>query len=387
MNKFTNFRVEFHILQSFPVSCLNRDDAGLPKTAIVGGVERARVSSQCWKRAVRLELRNQGVVIAERTKLVAQKIAEACRVLGAPADQAEICGTAIAKLLNSGKEKKDNPSKGKKDKEKKNDKKTAEAVEEAADEQAAEEQKDGKKDVLLFISNAEAQAIAAACVKEENGVTTARVPVDTKVDELFDGRNTPLDGLDIALFGRMVASVPELNMEAAASFAHAISTHEASFEMDFFTAVDDRAGSTKHLDSLGFNSATYYRYISLDLGQLAENLHTEEIGEAVRAFVKALFIAYPAARQSTMTAMCPWNYAIVTLRKGQGIQLPFNAPVRPKTGEDMVTASIDALNERFDKVVRMYGSLFGLKSQFRIGTEEGSIDTLLADLDGQIRTI
>ena len=262
---------------------------------------------------------------------------------------------------------------------------------EVAEGQATEEQRDGKKDVLLFISNAEARAIAAACVKKENGVTTAKVPVDTKVDELFDGCNTALDGLDIALFGRMVANAPELNMEAAASFAHAISTHKVSSEVDFFTAVDDLDNADPgagHMGFLEFNSATYYRYVSLDLGQLAENLHTEEIGDAVRAFVKALFIACPAARQSTMTAMCPWNYAVVTLRKGQGIQLPFNAPVRlAKPGEDMVTASVNALNERFDKIVRMYGSLFGLKSQFRIGTEEGSIDTLLADLDGQIKTI
>lgn len=47
---FRNTRIEFHILQSFPVTCLNRDDVGAPKSAIVGGVSRARVSSQCWKR-------------------------------------------------------------------------------------------------------------------------------------------------------------------------------------------------------------------------------------------------------------------------------------------------------------------------------------------------
>ncbi len=50
---FRNTRIEFHILQSFPVSCLNRDDVGAPKTARIGGVTRARVSSQCWKRQVR----------------------------------------------------------------------------------------------------------------------------------------------------------------------------------------------------------------------------------------------------------------------------------------------------------------------------------------------
>ena len=45
--------IELHILQSFPVSCLNRDDVGAPKTATFGGVNRARISSQCLKRAIR----------------------------------------------------------------------------------------------------------------------------------------------------------------------------------------------------------------------------------------------------------------------------------------------------------------------------------------------
>lgn len=46
--------IELHILQSYPVSCLNRDDVGSPKSAIFGGHQRARISSQCLKRAVRL---------------------------------------------------------------------------------------------------------------------------------------------------------------------------------------------------------------------------------------------------------------------------------------------------------------------------------------------
>ena len=56
-NPYRNTRIEYHILQSFPVTCLNRDDVGAPKSAVVGGVSRARVSSQCWKREVRLALR------------------------------------------------------------------------------------------------------------------------------------------------------------------------------------------------------------------------------------------------------------------------------------------------------------------------------------------
>lgn len=66
--KFNGVRIEFHILQSFPVSCLNRDDMGSPKSAIIGGVPRARVSSQCWKRAVRMKMHEMGVHTAFRTK-------------------------------------------------------------------------------------------------------------------------------------------------------------------------------------------------------------------------------------------------------------------------------------------------------------------------------
>ena len=61
MTKLNNTKIEFHILQSFPVSCLNRDDVGSPKSAMIGGVNRARVSSQCWKRQVRLAMHEFGI--------------------------------------------------------------------------------------------------------------------------------------------------------------------------------------------------------------------------------------------------------------------------------------------------------------------------------------
>jgi CRISPR system Cascade subunit CasC len=45
--------LDVHALQTVPPSNLNRDDTGAPKTALYGGVPRARVSSQAWKRATR----------------------------------------------------------------------------------------------------------------------------------------------------------------------------------------------------------------------------------------------------------------------------------------------------------------------------------------------
>ena len=358
MNKFTNIRIEFHILQSFPVSCLNRDDVGSPKSAIIGGVERARVSSQCWKRAVRTELQKLGIVTAERTKLVTKKIADECIKLGASPEEAENCGKDVASLLT----------------------KTV---------------KDGRSDTLLFLSNAEAAAIAEFCRRDASGGelpmgNSFKSPNEKELKQLLKELHfSAADGLDIALFGRMVAQIADLNIEAAASFAHAISTHKVSSEIDFFTAVDDadNAPGSAHMGSLEFNSATYYRYVSLDLGQLADNLRSEDISDAVEAFVKALFIACPSARQTTMAAMCPWNYALITLRKGQGVQMAFNQPVRPGMGEDMVSASIDALQKRFEEISSMYGSLFNLQKRFEIAPGNGNIDGLLSGLRESIDAI
>src|SRR5271157_4973033 len=54
--------VEFHLIQNFAPSNLNRDDTGAPKDAIFGGYRRARVSSQCFKRAIRLATNIQGMI-------------------------------------------------------------------------------------------------------------------------------------------------------------------------------------------------------------------------------------------------------------------------------------------------------------------------------------
>ena len=341
--KFQSIRLEFHILQSFPVSCLNRDDLGTPKSAVIGGVPRARVSSQCWKRAVRLQLRELGVKTAQRTKLVMRIIAEKCLALGATVEQASNCGKAAASCFTKN-------------------------------------VKDGSSDTLLFISDSEAEAIAKFF--QEHAFNEKENKDLLKVCK--DNFNPVRDGMDIALFGRMVAEAPEMNVEAAASFAHAISTHRVDPEIDFFTALEDQQqdkSGAAHMGTTEFNSATYYRYVSLDLGQLAKTMKTEDLLPSVEAFVKALFLAVPAARQATMSAASPWDYAIVTLRQGQRMQLPFNSAVK-RTAEkpDIVVNSIQAMKERYASTKQLYGSLFGLKAEMEIGLGTGSVDTLLDGL-------
>lgn len=337
---YRNIRIEFHILQSFPVTCLNRDDVGAPKTAVIGGVSRARVSSQCWKRQVRLALADFGIKLAARTKQAESIFVSACREAGADETAAQACGKKIASLLID--------------------------------------------DTLLFISETEARAFAAHArdldfdegkLKEKELAKIAKKTI-----------NPAVDALDIALFGRMVAKAADMNVEAAASFAHAISTHKVSNEVEFFTALDDlqEEPGSAHMGSLEFNSATYYRYVSLDLGQLSQTLGADDLKQAIAAFTQALFVAVPAARQTTQSGASPWEFARVLVRKGQRLQVPFEQPVKTQ-GKGYLQPSIEELKAYLDKKEKLSGSLFGKIAAYDWGEDESfSIDDLIAALQSHV---
>jgi len=360
-NKYSNVRVEFHILQSFPVTCLNRDDVGAPKTAVVGGVTRARVSSQCWKRQVRLAMRDFGVELGIRTKLISKLVKEACIKEGATDKQASDCGEKIEQIFIK----------------KGNSEKNAEVS-------SAEEQSNEKTDTLLFLSRAETEKLAKAFKEKNFNPDEVIKQKDAKkqakeIETILGKPNYSLDGLDIALFGRMVAQAANLDVEAAASFSHAISTHKVTNEVEFFTALDDFSDEqgSAHMGSLEFNSATYYRYIDLDLGQLYENLAGDELfPKAIEAFIKALYIAVPDARQKTQSGASPWDFAIIHVRKGQRLQLSFEAPVKSHDG-GFLKQSIEYMKNELARKEKLSGSLFGKIAEFTFGEDENfSIDML-----------
>ena len=342
MNAYKGLNVEFHVLQSFPVTCLNRDDVNSPKTAMVGGVVRARVSSQSWKRQVRLAMHDFGISLAVRTKYVSEIIQKNAIELGAEEEQAKSVGDIIGSVLSN--------------------------------------------NTLFFFSETEARALATYA-REKN------YQLDQKKDakEIFKIQKEAsikgfknLDGLDIALFGRMVAQSPDLNLEGAAVFSHAISTHKVANELDFFTALDDAkpedngTSGSAHMDTTEFNSATYYRYIALDIGQLVETLGGDEhLETAISAFIKALYVAVPIARQRTQAGFSPWDFAKVYVRKGQRLQASFDEPVRAK-GEGYLKPSIGALTTFLQRKEKLSGSLFGKLGDFTWGEDESfSIDNLI----------
>jgi len=357
-NPYRNLRVEFHILQSFPVTCLNRDDVGAPKTAVVGGSTRARVSSQCWKRHIRLAMREMGCKLGTRTKLLKRLIEDECIKMGAREEDASKCGEKIEKVF----------------------------IKNTEDESASE-----KSDTLLFLSRSEVNRIAGAfaadgfdpekVIKQKDAKKQAK-----EFSTLIGRKDFSEDGLDIALFGRMVAQAATLNVEAAASFSHAISTHKVTNEVEFFTALDDRQTEpgSAHMGSLEFNSATYYRYVCLDLGQLWENLGGLNIPESIDAFVKALYIAVPEARQTTQSGACPWEFSKVYVRKGQRLQVPFETAVRARNGGFLETSKEELCNY-LSKKEKLAGSLFGKMDEFTFGEDENfNIDRLVESIQSAI---
>ena len=341
-NPYKNLRVEFHILQSFPVTCLNRDDVGAPKTAVVGGSTRARVSSQCWKRQVRLSLHDFGVTLAVRTKKVDEMVAEEIVKLGGAEEPARTVAGTIAEALT--------------------------------------------KDTLHFFTVTEARSFAEyAMEKKLDPKAIEAKEIHKLAKKVF---NPAVDGIDIALFGRMVAQAAELNVEAAASFAHAISTHKVTNEVEFFTALDDRQDEpgSAHMGSLEFNSATYYRYVRLDLGQLWQTLAGQSVPEAIEAFVKALYVAVPSARQTTQSGASAWEFAKVLVRRGQALQVPFETAVKAENG-GFLQPSIVFLKEYLVKKEKLAGSLFGKVADFTHGEDESfSVDHLIEGLTGSLKT-
>ena len=328
--------IEFHILQSFPVACLNRDDLGAPKTCIIGGTTRARVSSQCWKRAVRLQLHEQGVTLAVRTKKLAERLAQKIEAMDQTPETAKACADKIGGFLSD--------------------------------------------DSLIFLTDVEYQQLAEYAKSKSFDPDACK---DKEVQKLIKRMKTSgIDGLDVALFGRMVAKAPVMNVEAAACFSHAVSTHAVANELDFFTALDDLANEgeaqTAHMGASEFVSVTYYRYISLNVQQLVDTLGLAEaadITKAVRAFIYALYLAVPAARQTTMSAANFWDFARVYVRRGQRMQCACDNPVKAKQ-DGYLTPSIESLKSELDAKKIRSGSLFGEIAEFDFGEPSSNCRTI-----------
>jgi len=358
--------IELHILQSFPVSCLNRDDVGAPKTATFGGTTRARISSQCLKRAIRLQAKElcPELYAGERSKLIVVPIAEVTKRYGAPANQALAVSQKFCHGLAT------------------------------FDESAFKQNGIRKVKTLMFLSPSEREEIGrelAAILMESKDAKTMDKRIQSAASKVREAKLK--DAADIALFGRMVAADHSLTVEGAAMFSHALSTHRADNDIDFFAAVDDRQQNdptvkeesrtaSAMIGTLEFISAVYYRYVGLNLGLLGDDRHLEALSakdrrRVVDTFLHAAVLTIPGARKNSMYAHTLPSYVLGLVKdKGQPLQLinAFERPVRSREG--LLGASVAALKEHHEQLKKTWG----IKPSLEIAIPDKPLDQFCAEI-------
>lgn len=169
--------------------------------------------------------------------------------------------------------------------------------------------------------------------------------------------------VDVALWGRMATSGLMTNIDGSLAIAHAITTHAAQSDTDWFTAVDDLiqdSGETGagHLDTQEFSSGVFYRYASLNVAQLQKNLGgaaRERALEIAKHAFHMLCTVVPSAKQQSFAAYNPAEFAIVTF-DNQPISLAnaFERPVEKDKSGGFYRPSVIALVKHFMRMKEIY---------------------------------
>jgi CRISPR system Cascade subunit CasC len=385
--------IEIHMLQNHAPSNLNRDDTGSPKDCIFGGVRRARISSQALKRAIRrsplFAAGLKGADVAYRTRRLPEQVKELLLARGLAPDLAEAAAKKASGFGNkSGTEQ--------------------EALETAQ---------------IMFLSPADIQAVADVLYKAAVEAGSVKAIEKLKADDLQ--KSAQLGGwrpitVDIALFGRMITSDAFRDVEASVQVAHAIGTHKMAHEFDYYTAVDDLPHAVSEdekgagmIGDVEFTSACFYKYFSLDVDDLLQNLtgrqsdwkdaeawadHVAKAKElvalAVPAFLKAAVFSSPSGKQNAFAAHQLPDAILVEVRPDPipvSYANAFVEPISPKAGESIVELSTQALAEH----ATLLTTKFALPSSERLwfttqaatlqgATTCATLDELIAKLENAI---
>ncbi|UZN08031.1 type I-E CRISPR-associated protein Cas7/Cse4/CasC [Leptospira santarosai] len=351
MNRF----IQIHFLTSYPPSNLNRDDLGRPKTAILGGVNRLRISSQSLKRAWRTsDLFRETLPghIGTRTKDKGKEIYQKLLDGNIPEKNARAWSKSIAGIFGKLK----SPS-----------------------------EKDLEKDPLLDLEIEQLSHFS----KEENEA------ISSLIQKLIDSKKEPSNedlnllkkensSSDIAMFGRMLASKPAFNVEAAVQVAHAITVHKVAIEDDFFTAVDDLNSGIEdvgagHLGEVEFGSGLFYLYICVNREQLLNNLNGNKdlAKRTVKALVETASTISPTGKQNSFASRARALYCLVEKGNEQprSLHTAFLNSVEDKGILNAAISKLESGRQNFEKV---YGSCAsgGFKT-FNVDSGNGSLKEIL----------
>ncbi len=379
--------LDIHVLQTVPPSNLNRDDTGQPKTATYGGVRRARVSSQAWKRATRrafdelLDPSDLGV----RSKKLADELAERITAATSSIERTAAWKIAAETLQTATGSKVEVPRRKKKD----------------ADDEASETAPESS--YLMFLSRRQLDGLAELALEGTKGtddLDTLKAFFKVKENKararaLVDTRHS----VDIALFGRMVADATDLNVEASTQVAHALSVHAVDNESDYYTAVDDKNTEAEKgagmIGTVEFNSATLYRYAALDVDQLRANLGVglrddespdEPTRRAVEAFIEGFIASLPTGKINTFGNQTLPDAVIVKLRTKRPVSYvaAFEKPVAKHREEGgFLRASCERLAAYAPDLEERYGLTDEGSWVLRIGPDTAALADLGTEMNSQ----
>ena len=334
--------LQLHLLTTYPPANLNRDDSGTPKTAVFGGIQRLRVSSQSLKRAWRTSDVFATVLagrVGERTQRIGEVVEEHLLGLGVDTEKARVAARSVADAFGALKPENDkNPT---------------------------------FTEQLVFIAPEErAKAIAL-------GEQLANGEIDTvKAEDVLVRADS---AADIAMFGRMLADDPSYNREAAVQVAHAITTHKVTVEDDYYVAVDDLKNThtaedagTSFIGVQEFGAGLFYIYICADLDLLVRNLdgNTALAGDAVEALIRAAATVAPKGKQASFASRAYASFVLAEAGSAQprSLAAAFLKPVGD-TANNPATASVRALID--------------IKSRFEAGYGAGDQESMQMDLTGE----
>ena len=233
---------------------------------------------------------------------------------------------------------------------------------------------------LVFIANRELDDLADIAIAwADEGVDPKKPDSKSKKDvqRAFKG----IQAVDVALFGRMLADASDFNVDACSQVAHAISVNEISQEYDYFTAVDDCAADDNAgagmLGTVGFNSSTLYRYATVNIDALMEQLESAEATACgVAAFVEAFVKSMPTGKQNTFANRTLPNVVAVSLRNDQPINLvsAFERPVYAERDRSITQIAAERLAEYARDVESAYACPATKSWHVSYGVEPSSLD-------------
>ncbi|HEB87801.1 MAG TPA: type I-E CRISPR-associated protein Cas7/Cse4/CasC [Gammaproteobacteria bacterium] len=358
--------VQLHLLTSYPPANLNRDDLGRPKTAVMGGVPRLRVSSQSLKRAWRTSdifaeaLKGH---VGTRTKAMGVKVFNTLREKGVKDKKAMDWAKSIAGVFGKPK------TLSKKDKE-------------------GLKELDEKEQRKKEMTELEIEQLAHFSPEEKTAI-------DGLVDEIASRDEGPNEedlrllrkqhtAADIALFGRMLASSPAYNTEAAAQVAHAISVHSVTVEDDFFTAVDDLNKGDEdlgagHMGETEFAAGLFYLYACIDRELLKENLGGDQglVNRTLSALIECAATIAPTGKQNSFASRARASYLLCE----KGDQQPRSLSVaflKPVTGSDLLSGAIERLDQALGNMDKVYGACADSRCSMNAASGKGSLTEIVS---------